>query len=147
MYIFILLCVKTFSNLQWMKSINLVIKNDERHCMPHRYIHATLYSMHRLVVPSGNEKLERIFYRWRFLFWKFWVSVERNECVSLPSETIFHENSHFSSFKMMRIGSPSSYVYRTFLSAVIRTFNPLSKFIEALTSDFVQVSLKITKYS
>ena len=38
-----------------MISINLVIKNDERHCMPHLYIHATLYSMHRLVVPSGNE--------------------------------------------------------------------------------------------
>ena len=38
--------------------------------MPHLYIHATLYSMHRLVVPSGNEKLERILYRWRFLFLK-----------------------------------------------------------------------------
>ena len=40
-----------------MKSINLVIINDERHCMLHLYIHATLYSMHRLVVPSGNENL------------------------------------------------------------------------------------------
>ena len=48
-----------------MKSFKLVIKNDERHCMPHLYIHATstLYSMHRLVVqvPSGNENLRGCF--------------------------------------------------------------------------------------
>ena len=73
------------------------------------------------------------------------VSVERNECVPLPSETIFHESSYFLSFKLMRNGSPSSNVYRTFLSAVIRTLNPLPKFIGALTSDFVHVSLKITE--
>ena len=51
-----------------MKSINLVIKNDERHCMPHLYIHATLYSMHRLVVPSGNKNLRGSIYIYIYIF-------------------------------------------------------------------------------
>ena len=46
----IVLLMKIFMNLQCMKSINLFLKTDKRHCMPHLYIHATLYSMHRLVV-------------------------------------------------------------------------------------------------
>ena len=65
-----------------MKSINLVIKNDERHCMPHLYIHATLYSMHRLVVPSGNENLRGCCVDDVFSFESFSESVlsETNVC-------------------------------------------------------------------
>ena len=47
----VVLLMKIFMNLQCMKSINLFLKTDKRHCMPHLYIHATLYSTYRLVVP------------------------------------------------------------------------------------------------
>ena len=83
-----------------MKSINLVIKNDERHCMPHLYIHATLYSMHRLVVPSGNENLRGSFIDDVSSFEISESVLSETNVYHCQAKTIFHENSHFSSFKM-----------------------------------------------
>ena len=60
--------MKIFMNLQCMKSINLIFKTDKRHCMPHLYIHATLYSMYRLVVPYfGNDREDPILMTFLFL--------------------------------------------------------------------------------
>ena len=40
------------------KIYNYTLKADIRHCMPHLYIHVTLYSMHRLVVPFWKWELQ-----------------------------------------------------------------------------------------
>ena len=92
--------------------------------MTHLYIYALCYSMHRLVVPSGNESLY-VSMTFSLLNLNFvCIQIEQNKCVLLPSDTIFHENSQFMSFKLMRNGSLSSNVYQTLLSAVICTLNP-----------------------
>ena len=91
--IYITLLMKIFMNLQCMKSVSLILKIDKRHCMPHLYIHATLYSTYRLVVPF-LEMIERIQSWWRFLFWNCQGQhVERNDYIKLRSETIFLCNS------------------------------------------------------
>ena len=91
--ILIVLLMKIFMNLQCMKSINLILKTDKRHCMPHLYIHATLYSTYRLVVPYfGNDREDPMLMT--FLFLKLSKSAcERNDYMKLRSETIFSCNS------------------------------------------------------
>ena len=65
---YLVLLMKIFMNLQCMKSINLFLKTDKRHCMPHLYIHATLYSTYRLVVPYfGNDREDPILMTFLFL--------------------------------------------------------------------------------
>ena len=88
-YIYIFVCWRIFCEFTVYLNINHRI--DIRHCMLHLHTHATLYSVCRLVVPCGNEKL--------------WVSsladvpfllsqcVERNECIFNWAKRYFLENS------------------------------------------------------
>ena len=127
-----MLLLKIFMNLQCMKYINLILKTDKRHCMPHLYIHATLYvySTYRLVVPYfGNDREDPILMTFLFL------KLSKSACwAKRLYETAKRNNlsctvSYCS--KLMKYGNPSSNVYRSFLSAVIRTLNPFFILVRA----------------
>ena len=122
-------------NLQFVKSKKYNHRIDKRHCMLHLHTHATLYSVCRLVVPSGNEKLLDIC----LADVSFFLVLENPEsvCRAKRMEMLNERNDTFKktailSFKIMRNGNSGSNVYRSFLSAVIRTLNPLGKQIGAL---------------
>ena len=74
--------------------LNINHRIDIRHCMLHLHTHATLYSVCRLVVPCGNEKLVGIQSRWRLLFVLLSQCVERNECFCIWAKRYFLKNSH-----------------------------------------------------
>jgi len=112
--------------------------------MPHLHTHATFYSICRLVVPLGI-KAQR---DQTFADVLFWISSDSvywaKRCLLARRNDPFRENSHLLSFKILETGNPSSNVYQAFLSAVIRTLNPIRKVIGAMISDSVHVCLKIT---